>query len=195
MKAVQQQTPKIFWAKVKNGILQVWDGKHIHEFKTLSGKIVGIYFKDEEYNGTKYELALFHVIYMDERWIMSVRVDSQYFRSLCNYLHTCKDMGIHNDELIFCPSYSEREGKKWTSIYIQQKNERWVKSYKHELELPYIPKITEAGNRKIYDWTNLNNYYKNWLLSQYGHGWDRIVNVIPDVEIIPPPDDPDDLPF
>lgn len=195
MKAVQQEAPKIYWAKVRNGLLQVWDGKHIHEFRRLTGKIVGIYFKEEEYSGTNYELALFHITYQDERWIMSVKLDSQYFRTLCNYLHSCKDIGINHDELIFCPSYSERDGKKWTAIYIQQKNERWIKSFRHELQPPFIPSVTEAGNKKIYDWSGLNNYYKNWLMSEYGHGWEKHNNNVPDETIVPPPDDPDDLPF
>lgn len=192
MKAVQNQAPTIYWARVRNGMLVVWDGKQEIEFRRLTGKIVGVVYKEDEYAHRTYELALLHVLYQDERWIFSMRVDSQYFRTLCNYLHTCKDEGIHMDELIFCPSYSEKDGKKWTAIYIQQKNERWVRSWKHEL--PYLPSVSESNGKKIYDWTVVNNYYKNWLLNEYGTGWQSIHNIVPD-SVEPPPDDPDDLPF
>lgn len=196
MKAVQIASPVIYWARVRNGALAVWNGKEEQIFYRLKGRLIGVYFKSDEWNGQTFELCLFHIQYQDERWIMSVRVDSQYFRTLCNYLHTCYAEGCHREELTFAPALTEKDGKKFTAIYVQNGRGNWVRSYFSKGSALPAPLVTQVANKTFYDWTPVNAYYTTWLKTNFPSGWgDAAETAI--VEIVPPPpaDDPDDLPF
>ncbi len=195
MKAVQYDSPLIYWARVRNGALAVWDGKEEREYKRLKGKLIGVYFKDDEFNGVKFEICLFHVQYQDERWIMSIRVDSQYFRTLCNYLHSCFADGIIREELTFCPALTEKDGKKFTAVYVQDARGRWVRSYFGPKSALPAPITTELAGRKLFDWSPVNSYYRTWLSTNFPQGWGDAASTTVTEVIPPPPDDPDDLPF
>lgn len=196
MKAVQIESPVIFWARVRNGALVVWDGKEERTYARIRGVVRGVYFKDDEYNGQPYQIALFHIQYQDEKWIMSVRVDSQYFRTLCNYLHTCYADGYLSEELTFAPALAEKDGKKYTAIYVMNARGQWVRSYFGQNSALPQPLVTELAQKKYFDWSPVNGYYVAWLKSTFPAGWGDAANAAITGVIPPPPaEDPDDLPF
>jgi hypothetical protein len=201
MKAVSNESPLIHWARVRNGQITVWNGNETVRFKKISGKINGVYFKSDEYNALPYEVALFHLTFQDERWILSMRVDSQYFRTLCNYLHTLFADGRHTQTLTFTPAMNEKDGKRYAAVYLSiyappGEKEMMIRAYfRTEGSILPPPIITELGGRKLYDWTPVNDYYKEWLKTNFPAGYDGGTTQI--MEQLPPPpsDDPDDLPF
>lgn len=200
MKAVQQESPRVYWARVRNGRFSIWDGRQEVDFKHLNGRICGIYFKNDEYNGTSYEIALFHLIFEDERWIMSVRVDSQYFRTLCNYLHSVQAAGKLHETLTFSPMLDEKEGRKFSALYVSQ-GQKYFRAHFTQTSGRSAdqPIVHEVGGRKIYDWTPVNDFYKAFLTSNFSAGWDGVKHETEpapaSLDIPPPPEDPDDLPF
>jgi hypothetical protein len=94
MKMFSNDSPHIVWAKVRNGWLAVWNGKEEILFRHAYGRIVGVSYKMDEWNGNEFEIVLVHLVHDGERWILSMRTDSQYFRTMCNYLYTASAEGV-----------------------------------------------------------------------------------------------------
>ena len=200
MKAVTSESPHIYWARVRGGSISVWNGTENIKYKSITGRIAGVYFKQDEYNALPYEVALFYLIYDTERWIMSMRVDSQYFRTLCNYLHTAMVDGLLSMPLKFTPGMNEKDGKRYAAVYVSVPNDGpWIRAYfRAGASILPPPNVTELGGRKIYDWTPQNEYYKEWLRTNFAGGFDQEGTKITDIIPAPPPEpseDPDDLPF
>lgn len=167
MKAVNNERSQLFWAEVKNGCLNVWDGEKNVTYKEITGQITGVKFKKGTFNDNEFHFALFQLSYLDERWIMSVRVDSYYFRSLCSYLMTAWTEGKLLDPLIFSPFQSDKDGRKVSSIFVKDPEKNWFKSIAVtdqaiKIKLPQ-PIKHETADKIIYDWTPVNQFYKNWL--------------------------------
>lgn len=167
MKAVNNERSQLYWATVKNGSLSVFDGEKILTFREITGQITGVKYKQDTYQGIDYELALFKLSFMEERWVMSVKVDSYYFRSLCSYLMTAWTEGKLLSPLIFSPYQSEKNGYKVSSIFVKDPEKNWYKSIAVtdqaiKIKLPQ-PIKHQAGEKIVYDWTPVNTFYKNWL--------------------------------
>lgn len=170
MKAVNNERSQLFWATVKNGCLNVWDGEKNLTFREITGQITGVKFKQDSYQGIDYDVALFELSYLEERWVMSVKVDSYYFRSLCSYLMTAWTEGKLLEPLIFSPYQSDKDGRKVSSIFVKDPQKNWFKSIAVtdqaiKIKLPQPITYQTGENKIVYDWTPLNQFYKAWLTS------------------------------
>ena len=196
----------IVWARVRNGMISVWNGGEEILFKHAYGRIVGISYKMDEWNGTEFERVLVHLVHDDERWILSMRTDSQYFRTMCNYLVTAGAQGVLYESLRFAPTMNEKAGKKYSALYISH-GDKFLHAYyrtgkpfgindKHIAGLP-DPNTIEIGGRTVYDFTPQVEFYKAFLSRHFSPGWgDSEAKPTPaDAFTAAPLEDPDDLPF
>jgi hypothetical protein len=200
MKAAINDTSLMYWAGIKNGKFSVYDRGTVHEYTKLRGQIVGQYMKDDEFQGKKYRVCLLHTLYKDERTIISVRTDSGYFRTLCNYLTSAKAAGRQNAVFVFAPSYREQEGKKIAALFLQDAEFlNWFKAFhtKETGTLP-APKLVKVNNVNVWDWAETVTYYERFIIATYPQGWpEQSVSVRPNHNILTDiiNEDPDDLPF
>jgi hypothetical protein len=199
MKMFTNDVPSIIWARVRNGEIVVWNGREELKFRHAYGRIRGVAYKMDEWNGQAYELCLVHLTHDGERWILSLRTDSQYFRSMCNYLYTAESLGVLGDPLRFAPVITEANGKNYSHLYISH-GDKYLRGYfgKNAGQgLPAPLKIDVAG-RTVYDFSPITTFYKEFLARHFSPGWgEPTADAMPEAFQVPPPpaDDPDDLPF
>lgn len=197
MKMFSNDSPHIVWARVRNGMLAVWNGKEEILFRHAYGRIVGISYKLDEWNGTEFEIVLVHLVHDGERWILSMRTDSMYFRTMCNYLVTAGADGVLGDPLRFAPTMSEKAGKKYSALYVGH-GDKFLRAY-YRAGSPGLPEPVTAqiGGRTVYDFTPQVEFYKAFLARHFSPGWgDSEAKPTPaDAFTAAPLEDPDDLPF
>jgi hypothetical protein len=189
----------IYWASIKTGKFQIYHNGKILSANRLRGRIVGQYMKDDEYNGKKFRICLLHTFYEDERTIISIRTDSGYFRTLCNYLASAKAKGRQNAIFIFSPSLKEQDGKKIAALFLQDAELLgWYKAFytKETKTLPQ-PLAVPVNGQNVWDWTPITNFYEQFVKDTFPRGWGSDQEQITTASIIQPMamDDPDDLPF
>jgi hypothetical protein len=178
MKAFETKKDKIHWVKVKDGHLCYWDGEKELVFDEMEGIITDIFFKDDEYQGRKFTLAMFTMYFDAEKYILSLNTDSSYFRSFCNYLRSA-DL---TKNIVIRPKITEDDGKKKYSIFLQQEG-KWLKAYYTKLHPGDFPQliVIETAGKIVYDNTLQIAFWKQWLINTFG-------NKISE-------NNPDDLPF
>jgi hypothetical protein len=178
MKAFETNKKKTHWVKIKDGKLSYWNGEKELIFDEMQGIVSDIFFKDDEYQGRTFTLALFTLFCDAEKYILSINTDSSYFRSFCNYLRSAD---ITKNVLIR-PKITEDEGKKKYSIFLQQEG-KWLKAYYTKLHPGDFPQLVvhEIAGKKVYDNTLQIAFWKNWLTDTFGNKISEI--------------NPDDLPF
>jgi len=201
MKAAINELGPMYWASIKNGKFSVYDRGTVHEYTKIRGQIVGQYMKDDEYQGKKYRICLLHTVYEGERCIISVRTDSGYFRTLCNYLSYAKQWNRENAVFLFAPSYKEQDGKKISALFVQDvETNRWLKQLhtKETGTLP-APKLVRINNADVWDWSDVVTFYEQFIISTYSQGWPDDIEparpTMPAELADVPAAYPDDLPF
>lgn len=200
MKMFSNDVPHIVWAKVRNGKLVVWTGKEEMEFRHAYGRIVGIAYKVDEWNGQEFELVLVHLVHDGERWILSMRTDSQYFRSMVNYLFTAFTEGVLSDPLRFAPHVIEKDGKKYSAMYVSS-GDKYLRAYFGRNAGQGLPEpivTTLPNGKKYWDFSPQTKFYKEFLAQHFTAGWgDAPEDPTPTSSVLipPPAEDPDDLPF
>jgi hypothetical protein len=166
MKAFETNKEKIHWVKVKDGHLCYWDGTKELVFDEMQGIITDIFFKDDEYQGRNFTLAMFTMYFDAEKYILSLNTDSSYFRSFCNYLRSA-DL---TKNIVIRPKITEDEGKKKYSIFLQQEG-KWLKAYYTKLNPGDFPQliVIETAGKKVYDNTQQIAFWKKWLIDTFGN--------------------------
>lgn len=158
-----QSEGKITFVNIKQGKLVVKEKEKEPLYYTdLTGYIMKVEFKDDEYQGKKFEIAKFYVIDMDNRYCLQMRTDSGYFRGLVNSLKS----GNPKEKFLIKPNYQEKDGKQKTTCFVTQEGK--VLKHAHTLsnmgDLPPAEKINFRGS-EVWDSTKQNQYWKNWLLT------------------------------
>jgi hypothetical protein len=189
----------IYWAGIKAGKFEIYHNGEISSANRLRGRIVGQFFKDDEFNGKKFRICLLHTVYDDERTIISIRTDTGYFRTFCNYLASAKVKNRHPSLLIFSPSFKEQDGKKIAALFLQDAELlNWYKAFHNKLTqtLPE-PIAVQVNGQNVWDWTPITNFYEQFIKDTFPQGWGFDQQQITTASIIQPMamDDPDDLPF
>lgn len=183
MKAFENEKEKIYWIRIKDGKFVYWNGQKEIFYDEMKGKITNFYLKVNEINGQEFEECIFTLICENEKYLLSMRVDSSYFRIFCNYLPNL-DL---NDLVLIKVKMDIVLGKKKGAIFVKQ-FEKWIKAYfvRDNMRDYPGPKMIALGDKIIYDNTDQVNYWKAYLKNLFKVQEIRS-NLIGN--------DPDDLPF
>lgn len=183
MKAFETEKEKIYWIRIKDGNFVYWDGQKEITYDQMKGQIVGYYIKENEINGQKFEECLFTLNCEGEKYILSMRTDSSYFRIFCNYIPNL-DL---NESILIKVRMDVIQGKKKGSIFVKQ-FANWIKAYftRDDMKDYPGPKIINLGEKIVYDNTDQINYWKNYLKNKFAVHTVRLSLI---------DNDPDDLPF
>lgn len=183
MKAFETEKEKLYWIRIKDGKFVYWNGEKEIYYDQMKGKISSYYIKENEINGQKFEECIFTMICDGEKYLLSFRVDSSYFRIFCNYLPNL----TFNDEILIKVKMDIIAGKKKGAIFVKQ-CENWIKAFfvKDNMQDYPAPQIITLGEKIMYDNTDQINYWKAYLKRRFEMQKirDQFIN-----------DDPDDLPF
>ena len=137
--------------------------KERNYFTDIDGTITRVEFKDEEYQGQKFEVAKITLVDNDDRFILQMRTDSGYFRGFCNSL---KSSPNPTERINIAPSSKEKDGKPQTTCFVKQ----YGRALKHAHtkdnmgDLPQVNKVTFKGKEQ-WDATEQIEYWKKWLSS------------------------------
>lgn len=160
-----EKSPSYIYVNVKKGLLVYKNEKgEILNAESIKGKIIDVDFFIDDFKGTKKEKLKLYIKSENDIYILQMDVDSGYFRSLCN----CLKNADFNFELQITPKLSYVDNKPRTSCFVQQ-NGKYLKHYFNKnfmgLDNDILPnaKIHKIGNNEIYDFTDMNIYYKNYL--------------------------------
>ncbi|MEI7510519.1 MAG: hypothetical protein WCJ62_13770 [Flavobacterium sp.] len=180
------------YVNIKNGKLVVKNTSNEDEFfDTIDGVITKIEFKEKEYQNRKYEVAEININNVGERFILSISVDSGYFRGFINSLRSSKPTEL----LTIKPFMKESDGKRQTTCFINQ-NDTAMKFFFTKDKMGDFPEAIPVvvGGKTIYDNTKQTQYWKNWLASVYTEAHQE-TNSISTYEMPNDADMIDDLPF
>ena len=152
------------FVNISNGRLYTTSKDNEKEyFKDIFGYIVGVEFKEDEYNGKKFQVAKFNIVDGDEKLQLKMRCDSGYFRGLVN----CIKSGNTKEKFLIAPHFKEENDKTKTTCFVKQEG----KTLKHfhtmanQGDLPLVEKINFKG-QEVWDSTKQIEYWKNWISKQ-----------------------------
>ena len=130
-------------------------------YTDLLAYITKVEFRDDEYNCKKFELAKFTMIEDGRTFILQIRTDSGYFRSLVN----CLKSGNTKEKYNIIPNFKEIEGKTKTTCFVKQdgKTLKHFHTINNMGDLPEAKKVVFKG-QEVWDSSNQLSYWKNWLM-------------------------------
>lgn len=134
----------------------------IELYENLTGRIVGVQFKDESYNGQDFLVAVFEIVDNVDTYLLQIRVDSGYFRTLCNSLKS----GDVNRIVKLSAMFTDAGGKTKTVMFVKQDGKTLKHFHTQDKlgDLPPLEKVTYKGKER-YDGTNQQKYWMDWLSS------------------------------
>ena len=163
----EESTNPCTYLNIKNGKIVVKIDGVLTNFASVTGTIKSVRFEDGEYNGDKYELAK---IFIDNGkgsdYCLQMKVDSGYFRGLCNSL---RSSATPTAQVEITPTVRNNDkGKPQTTCFVSQsgKNLKYAFTVKDMGELPLL-KVMDVKGKKVYDNTEQLNYWKEWLKKTY----------------------------
>lgn len=131
-------------------------------YDNLTGRIIGVQFKEDQYNGQEFTVAVFEIVDNQNTYLLQIRVDSGYFRTLCNSLRSADVNRI----VTLSGIYTKTNNKTKTVLFVKQDG----KTLKHYFtkdnmgELPALEKVT-YNNKDRYDSTKQQQFWMDWLTS------------------------------
>lgn len=147
-------------------------------FNAISGVISGVNFKNEEYEGKAYEKMELVLMDGEDRFILSIRTDSGYFRGFCNSLRS----GNPTEKIRIAPNYKLVNDKPQTTCFVSQNDTPLKHAFTkdHHGDYPQLENINGSwdGSKQV-------EYWKQWLKSII---WDN-GNAIPNNEFPEKDDD------
>lgn len=127
-------------------------------YKELTGTIISAHIKSDFYKQQEYKVCLLKIIDESETYILSLKCDSMYFKSLCNSL---KSSDIDKPVTIK-PSYNEHTNKSTCFVIQYGKSLKWFHTLDKPGDMP-ITKKHEVNGKIIYDSTDQTEYWINWI--------------------------------
>jgi hypothetical protein len=191
MSGLQKNQMTGTFVNIKEGSL-VTKGKegNLESYDSLEGIIEKVEFLTEEYEGKKIEKAKFYVNDIGEIFILQIKVNSGYFRGLCNSLASSS---APKDMLKIVPSLKKDDkGKPKSTCFVGQNGTFLKHAFTKDNmgDLPDLEKVTFKGEVQ-YDNTKQIEFWKNWLFKIYNSN----SRVIEKSEIDEDDEYIDDLPF
>lgn len=132
------------------------------QYDNLIGRITEVDFRIDEYQNKKFEVAIFTLVDNIDTYILKIRVDSGYFRAMCNALKT----GDINKIVKLRAVFKESNGKKETGMYVFQNDKALKHAHtKDNLgDMPPMEKVVFKGE-ETWDNTKQLQFWKDWLKS------------------------------
>ncbi len=160
-------------------------------FDYISGKITDMKIKSDTYEGKTYEKVEITLMDIGEKFILSMRIDSGYFRGFINSL---KNADL-DETLTISPSMKTKDDKTVTTCFVIQ-NEKPLKHFytkDNQQDFPQMEMIKING-KNLWDGTKQINFWKEWIESiEWPEGVkEEIINEAASKETTEPVDD---LPF
>lgn len=148
---------------IKDGKLQVKKDHQIETFGYLSGLMVDIQIRDDEYEGKKYKKLSIYLVDEDERFCLDIKVGSAYWVGFCM---TVPNVDL-NYPVTLIPSMKTEAGKEKRTLFISQAGKAlkrfWTKD--NPGQLPRLKQIEFKGE-KVWDNTDQNNWLMEYLTHQ-----------------------------
>jgi len=132
-------------------------------FKSLTGTIIKVNFKEDEFNGKKFEVAQFTIVDGEETFVLQMRTDSGYFRGFSNSLRS----GYPDQVFTVSASSVKGEGDKpKTTCFINQDGLalKWYSTRTDPKDVPELESREWKGNTE-WDGSKQIKYWKDWWLS------------------------------
>ena len=161
--SLETNTGKATFVNIKEGKLYTKEKeKEPIFFDAISGTITGVGFKKDEYQGKPYEKMELTIMDGEEKYILSMRVDSGYFRGFCNSLKT----GKPTERIRIAPSSKNVNDRPQTTCFVSQNNQPLKHAFTlaHPGELPQMEKVQFKG-QEFWDGSKQIEFWKNWLSS------------------------------
>lgn len=187
------QNQRITFVNISKGKLYTKEKDKDAIFYTeIYAYITKVDFRQDEYNGQKFEVAEFNLLDNGEKYVLKLRTDSGYFRGLANSLKS----GNPKEKFVIIPNYKEEEGKTKTTCFVKQNGN--ALKHAHTLnnpgDLPPAEKLNFKG-KEMWDSSKQTEFWKKFLTNA---NWYQQQGQPQDEEIIPFEDDEkyiEDLPF
>lgn len=190
------QNQKITFVNISRGKLYTKEKEKEPVYYTeIYAYITRVDFRQDEYNGEKFEVA--EISFWDDgkKYVLKMRTDSGYFRGLANSIKS----GNTKEKFVIIPNYKEEEGKKpKTTCFVKQNGVtlKFTHTINNMGDCPEAEKVTFKG-KDVWDFTKQVDFFKKFLTNADWYKAPAISNV--EKEIFEPPVDDefidDDLPF
>ena len=154
---LNEKKQAVTYVNIKEGMLVVKKDNTIKNFNSIDGRIKRVLFQIDEYEGKKYEKAIFVIDDIGETFYLQMRTSSGYFRGLCNSLKS----STKPKEIVEINPF-KKDGK--TTCFVTQ--EAKVLKHTHTRDnmgdLPEL-EVVEFKGEKHWDGTKQIDYWKKWL--------------------------------
>jgi len=158
--ALTNNTDNIMFLNINKGLFVKSINKD-ETYKRLTGLITGVFFKKDFYKTQEYDLAMFTIEDGEEKYILSMKCNTQYFKAMCNSM---KSGDIH-DPYTLEPSYNERENKATVFVSQNGKTLKWSHTRENPGVMP-LAESFEANGKVIWDSTKQVQFWIDWCKNQ-----------------------------
>lgn len=136
----------------------------IELFDAVEGKITGIEFQDDEYNGTKFRKLKLVLEDEGQKYLVQVRTDSGYYRGLTN---SVANADLNQPVKLIASSKTGDNGKPQTTIFVNQNGKalKWKWSKDNPGDLPELEKVKVKG-QMVYDNSKQLEFFEKFWKSK-----------------------------
>jgi hypothetical protein len=130
-------------------------------YKRLTGTITSVHIKKDYFKTQEYDLAMFTIMDGEEKYILSVKCSSMYFKAMCNSMKS----GDITQPFTFEPSYKEQENK--STVFVSQNGKilKWFHTRENPGDMPFA-KQHDLGGKIIWDSTEQVEFWIDWCKNQ-----------------------------
>lgn len=158
-----QNAGRSTFVNIKDGKLQVKKDQQIETFGYLSGLMVDLQIRDDEYDGKKYKKLSVSLVDGDERFTLDMKLGSAYWVGFCM---TVPNVNLDHPVTLI-PSMKTENGKEKRTLFISQGGKAlkrfWTKD--NPGQLPRLKQIEFKGEQ-VWDNTDQNNWLVEYLIHQ-----------------------------
>ncbi|TXI85998.1 MAG: hypothetical protein E6Q36_10040 [Chryseobacterium sp.] len=147
------------WLKIANGKLYLTSDKtKENPFSYVSGIVTGMYFKEEKWEDTEYEVLNVQIRSGESKYILTIRVESGYFATFVNFFASVdpkKEVKINPMEA------TNDQGKKKYTLFVSQDGVTKAKYTRDSPDGPPSFEKVTLGKKVMYDTSKFTEFWKN----------------------------------
>ena len=162
--ALEENEGRKIYLNIKEGRIHYKDPKtgEKKDTGTVSGTITGHSINQKEWQGKKYEELALTIVDGEEKYLLQMAVKHGNFRAFVNQMKN----GDATQRVKLSPSYKVEDGKKNSSIFVEQNGKTlpWYSKKGDLKDVPAANPVTINGEVHL-DRTAQNDYWKAYLAS------------------------------